>query len=134
MSAAAADDLIRPDPTLTPGATLPVTAADVCRPGYAVRHLDGRTKAKVYREYGIERKSGYYEIDHLISLSLGGSNDIRNLWPQSYEAAPWGAGAKDRLEERLHELVCSGAITLQDAQEALAEDWVETYEKYIGRQ
>jgi 5-methylcytosine-specific restriction endonuclease McrA len=26
---------------------------------------------------------GAYEIDHLISISLGGSNDIKNLWPQT---------------------------------------------------
>ena len=116
VSAAAAEDLIRPDPFLTPGDTLPVTAADVCHPGCAksIRHVDGRTKAKVYREYGIDRESGYYEIDHLISLSLGGSNDIRNLWPQSYSATSWGADAKDKLEERLHALVCSGAVTLRE--------------------
>jgi hypothetical protein len=129
---ALASDL--PDPKLTPGAVLPVTAAEVCQLGYAksVRHVDGRTKAKVYREYGIERTSGYYEIDHLISLSLGGSNDIENLWPQNYESEPWNAEVKDRLEDRLHSLVCGGAITLQEAQKALAQDWIAAYQKYIG--
>jgi hypothetical protein len=51
-SALAADPPFRPDPDLTPGAVLPVTAAEVCRPGYAksARHVDGKTKALVYRE------------------------------------------------------------------------------------
>jgi hypothetical protein len=51
-------------------------------PGYAksVRHVSGMIKAQVYREYGIaSHRSGEYEVDHLISLELGRSNDIRNL-------------------------------------------------------
>src|SRR5215468_306538 len=78
-SPAVAGDL--PDPTLTPGAVMTTDAATVCMPGYAksVRHVSGNVKAKVYAEYGItSRQPGEYEIDHLISLELGGSNDIKN--------------------------------------------------------
>jgi hypothetical protein len=35
--------------------TLPVTTDEICEPGYSEfvrRHIDGRTKAEVYREYG----------------------------------------------------------------------------------
>ena len=74
---AAAGDL--PDPALTPGAVLTTDAAAVCTPGYAksVRHVSGKVKAQVYREYGItHHASGEYEVDHLISLELRGSNDI----------------------------------------------------------
>jgi len=133
-SALAADPPVRPDPDLTPGAVLPVTAAEVCRPGYAksVRHVDGKTKALVYREYGIEHhRSGAYEIDHLISLGLGGSNDIRNLWPESLDTHPWNGRAKDRLEDRLHKLVCKGALNLDEAQAAIASDWIAAYQKYV---
>lgn len=134
VSAFASDTLIRPDPRLTPGAVLPVTAEQVCQLGYAksVRHVDGKTKARVYREYGIDRNAGFYEIDHLISLSLGGSNDIRNLWPESYDTTPWNAEAKDTLEDRLHKLVCDGTISLAEAQHAIASDWIAAYKKYVG--
>jgi hypothetical protein len=55
---ALADDPIRPDPHLTPGAILTSDTALVCAPGYSrtVRHTSGQLKAFVYREYGIDRK------------------------------------------------------------------------------
>lgn len=119
---------------LTPGAVFPVTAAEVCRPGYAksVRHVAGKTKALVYREYGIQdHRFAAYEVDHLISLGLDGSNDVRNLWPQSFDTQPWNAHAKDRLENRLHRLVCEGTLSLGEAQAVIASDWIAAYQKYI---
>jgi hypothetical protein len=64
------------------------------------------------------------EIDHFESLEIGGSNAITNLWPEYYAAAPGqtgylGARAKDVLETHLHRQICSGAITLLDAQQAI---------------
>jgi hypothetical protein len=86
-SSASAGDLS--DPALTPGAVMTTDAATICTPGYAksVRQVSGKVKAQVYAEYGIaSHRSGEYEVDHLISLELGGSNDIKNLWPESCRA------------------------------------------------
>lgn len=70
-----------------------------------------------------------YEEDHLISLELGGDpRSEQNLWPEPY-AGDWGAKKKDTLENWLHKQVCAGSMTLQDAQHAIATDWVATYQK-----
>jgi hypothetical protein len=73
VSPAFAADPIRPDPKLTPGDILPVTTDEICEPGYSkfVRHyIDGKIKAEVYREYGLENHQlGAYEIDHLIAIA-----------------------------------------------------------------
>ena len=124
-----------PDPHLTPGATVAATATDICRPGYArsVRHVTRRTEARVFHEYGLRRGDGAkYEVDHLISLELGGSNAIQNLWPQRADTHPWNSHLKDRLENRLHALVCSGALSLQRAQRAIAVNWIAAYRQYLG--
>ena len=99
-----------PDPKLTPGDVFDVTAQDICVPGYAkkVRAVPAWLKRKAYAEYRItEYKTGDYEVDHLIPLSLGGSNSIRNLWPQSTSTSPWNSYVKDALERKLHRLVCA---------------------------
>ncbi len=126
---------ILPDPNLTPGDTFEVTAQDLCVPGYTkkVRNVPAEMKREVYREYGItSHGSGDYEVDHLIPLELGGSNSIKNLWPESHRTAPWNAQVKDRLEGKLHELVCSGQLDLKTAQQAIASNWIEAYEKYVS--
>ena len=71
-------------------------------------------------------------MDHLIPLSLGGSNSIPNLWPQSYHTTPWNAHVKDVLEVRLHNLVCNGKVDLQTAQHEIATNWIKAYQKYIA--
>lgn len=124
-----------PDARTTPGATLEVTAEDVCTAGYSklVRSVPSRVKEEVYAEYGIaSHEPGEYEVDHLISLELGGSNSVRNLWPQSYRTQPWNAHEKDKLENRLHRMVCDGTIDLKTAQRAIASDWIAAYRKYMS--
>ncbi len=125
-----------PNPTLTPGAIFPgVTREQVCTPGYAklVRHVSGKEKALVYREYNVPQEfHAQGEIDHLISLELGGSNDIKNLWFEPYYTTPWNARVKDRLEAVLHAEVCRGQITLQQAQNEISKDWTVAYQKRFG--
>jgi hypothetical protein len=116
-----------PDPACTPGAIFAgATAGQVCRPGYAesVRNVSPALKSEVYGEYGIySHVRGSYEVDHLVSLELGGSNARANLWPES---AP-GYREKDGIEDRLHAAVCAHEITLAAAQREIARDWRHTY-------
>ncbi len=90
---ARAEDPIRPDPKLTPGAVMTnVTVEQIMQKGYAnklnggVRHVTAAEKKQIFTEYfgKVPGIKGHYEIDHLISLELGGSNDPKNLWPESY--------------------------------------------------
>jgi hypothetical protein len=90
-------------------------------------------KLEVYAEYAITMHGpGDYEVDHLIPLELGGSNSIKNLWPESHRTAPWNAQVKDLLEGKLHELVLRGQLDLKTAQQAIAVNWIEAYKAYVG--
>jgi len=123
-----------PNPTRTPGAILDVTAADICVSGYAkrVRNVPVAVKRQAYASYGIlSHEPGEYEVDHLISLELGGSNSLRNLWPQSYRTHPWNAYVKDALENELHRRVCAGTIDLAKAQYVISHNWVIGYRAYV---
>jgi hypothetical protein len=110
-----------------------VSRAQVCTSGYAsgARDVHDAEKAAVYDRYGVTWVPYQHEVDHLISLELGGSNAIRNLWPEPY-AGRWGARTKDVLENRLHELVCDGRLSLASAQRQEAQDWVAAYRRYVG--
>jgi hypothetical protein len=119
----------RQDLACTPGDVLNVTKDDICQSGYArsVRNVPTSVKDKVYAEYGItSRSTGEYEVDHLVSLELGGSNDISNLWPEAASPKP-GFHEKDKVENYLHDQVCSSAVSLQDAQAQIATDWLVIY-------
>ena len=63
--------------------------------------------------------------------ALGGGDNIRNFWPQPYGAPVWNAHVKDALEDRLHDLVCSGELDLATAQRDIARDWTAAYKKYF---
>ncbi len=119
------------DAACTPGDILPnVTKDQVCKPGYAssTRNVPQSEKNQVYAEYGIKsHTAGQYEVDHLVSLELGGSNDISNLWPEAASPKP-GFHEKDKVENYLNSQVCSGAITLQQAQLEIATNWLAVYQ------
>jgi hypothetical protein len=119
-----------PDSACTPGAIFPdATTGKICQSGYAgsVRNVSTSEKDQVYAEYGIASHSpGQYEVDHLVSLELGGSNDIANLWPELASPTP-GFHQKDQVENYLHDQVCSGAIPLATAQQEIATNWLAVY-------
>jgi hypothetical protein len=118
-----------PDPKMTPGDTLDVSKTDICTQGYTkvVRDVPAAVKREAYAEYGRSKEKGKCcEVDHLIPLELGGSNRLKNLWPEPYDIE-WNARVKDRLENRLHAMVCAGEIDLPSAQKVIASDWVAAY-------
>jgi hypothetical protein len=78
-----------------------------------------------------------YEEDHRVSLELGGHpSDPHNLTPQPYEnildKVNLGAREKDIVESYLNREVCSGRMTLKDAQYKIISDWAEIYLKLKG--
>jgi hypothetical protein len=123
----------KPKAGLTPGETRPITIAEICRRPQAevIADIPEGTRRKVFAEYGISSRSDSFEVDYLITPDLGGTESLRNLWPQPYSVR-WNARVKDRLEERLHELVCAGKLDLPTAQRAIAVNWIDAYKKYVG--
>ena len=118
-----------PDPACTPGSVVTRDSAQVCAAGYAAGAgvVPESLKADVYAAYGITNPvPGDYQIDHLVPLSLGGSSDISNLWPNPVAPEP-GYNEKDRVEAYLQQQVCSGNMSLEQAQEQIATNWVGIY-------
>jgi hypothetical protein len=126
-----------PDPACTPGSIDPaVTRKDIrstiCKSGWTatVRPPESQTEyAKyhvAYPAYHIKH-SAVSELDHLVPLELGGSNDITNLWPEVGKQP----NAKDKVEDALNRAVCEGKASLAAAQSAIASDWI-TAEAKLG--
>ena len=142
-SGAFAGDL--PDPKLTPGVTNPaVTQANIqstiCKTGWTktIRptvSYTNKLKAKQMAAQNLPGKPSEYEEDHLISLELGGSpTSPQNLWPELWNPpSGWGAHKKDVIETFLKRQVCTGKMSLIDAQKFISIDWIETYKHFIKK-
>lgn len=125
-----------PNRALTPGMTRPVELDAVCSANDDDDfdpQVSEETQRTVFREYGIsmERSAKDFQVDYLISPQLGGTDDVRNLWPQSYKETTWNAHAKDVLERHLSQMVCEKQITLTQAQHEIASNWIAAYQKYF---
>ena len=125
-----------PDSACTPGAIFTTATPNViCVSGYTrtVRNVPFSEKEQAYAEYGIANHvPGQYEVDHLVPLELGGNNDIANLWPEAASPTP-GFHEKDMVENYLHDQVCSGAMSLKDAQKEIATNWLAVYKRMTNQ-
>ena len=120
---------------ITPGEARFITIEEVCsyqRAEVISRDIPDDVRKKVFEAYGIRpAQADQFEVDYLITPDLGGTESIRNLWPQPYSVR-WNAHVKDKLEQRLHELVCAHQLGLETAQRDIAVDWIGAYRKYVG--
>jgi len=122
---------VLPDPNCTPGAIDSVVNQDniqqtICVKGYTKKvrpsaSYTNQLKVQQITDYGYsDTNTKDYEEDHLISLELGGSpSDPKNLWPEP-GASP---NPKDKIENLCHEKICSGQISLSQAQKEIATNW-----------
>ena len=115
----------RPDRRCSPGAYYAgLTTALLCSPSLhtiGIQDVPESETHAVEAEYGLAPRHGRsLEIDHIISVDLGGSNDIANLWPEIGKQP----NPKDKVENDLHRAVCDGKVTLAAAQHAIATDWL----------
>lgn len=123
-----------PDHSCTPGVIDPhVTQQNIhktiCVSGYTrtVRPASKLTNSLKIRQIMLYGYTGpaanprNIEEDHLISLELGGApSDTKNLWPEF----PKSPNPKDKIENLLHKLVCSGAMKLHTAQQLISHNWM----------
>jgi hypothetical protein len=109
--------------TMTPGVVNPdvtqaTISATICVRGWTktVRpptEYTSHLKIEQMRKYGLTGSPSDYQEDHLISLELGGNpTDPRNLWPEPYPRA----ADVDKIENDLNDAVCSGRMSLDEAQ------------------
>jgi hypothetical protein len=122
-----------PDPTITPGAVRTIDVGEICSSGTRqLRHWGRARDDRIMSEYGLSPgPHPDWEIDHLIPLCLGGSDEDRNLWPQPRRSIErdWPAERKDDLEARLCQMVCEGQLDVREAQQEIASDWTESYRR-----
>ena len=130
-----------PDPACTPGAVNPTITADVLRdPSFRTgEERDDLTseaaKKVVYDWYGVtppddNRGPGQVcELDHLISIGLGGSDALENIWPQCGPVDVPVGQREFKIKDAHAELglmrqVKAGA-DLAEIQHKIADDWTQ---------
>jgi hypothetical protein len=121
---------------LNPDVTEDTINQTICVPGYAksvrpaTSYTNGVKQMLLQRARKDPSLAQYYELDHIIPLSLGGHpRKLDNLELQILEGEN-GAKKKDRLEVKLQCLVCSGQVKLETAQREIVEDLQAAYHKY----
>ena len=122
----------RPSTYKTPGATAKVKMEQLCAPDFAqsVKPASDWQRTQALERYGLRADGFSGELDHLVPVSLGGSNDPDNLWPFR-ASGTFTLEAKQALASKLQGLVCSGKLSLKDAQDAFRKDWTLSYQVHM---
>lgn len=82
------------------------------RIAYCKRNVSSETKARVYEYYGIPvQERRFYTIDHMIPLSIGGSNYEENLWPEHKQIK----ASRINLENEIYSAVSKSELTQAEA-------------------
>jgi hypothetical protein len=124
-SNADAQDLLLPNPKLTPGK---LAQRDKDLHGVSIA-----MEQKVFNRYRIPwTRRAEFKIDHLIPLDLGGADHVENLWPQNLRIKPYGYERKELLTRCLLLRIAEGRITLAQAQTAVQQDWIDAFIDYLG--
>ena len=87
-------------------------------------------RAEALERYGLRPDGFSGELDHLVPVSLGGSNDPDNLWP-FHASGSFTLEAKQALAIKVHDMVCAGKLSLKDAQDAFRKDWTLAYQVHM---
>jgi hypothetical protein len=138
--------VLLPNPRISPGEVRTTDLSVVCgESAQDFRNTSESLKKQVYAAYDTAPHKGVCEdatrrtkkgkdisegceVDHIISLELGGADTKENLFPQPYNPpSGFGAHAKDRVENYLHEQVCKHGMSLPEAQKKIATDWYQVY-------
>jgi hypothetical protein len=143
--ASSVDGILLPDPNCTPGAINQTLTADVLtNPDFrtgCVRDnaTSAKDKANTYVWYKIPHPQNnrgvmqVCELDHLISLELGGADSLANIWPQCGPSKvvlrERYFKRKDAVENWLAKQVRDGVMKLEDAQNGIAQDWTQFLEE-----
>jgi hypothetical protein len=125
---------IYPNSNLTPGNLLTMDEYILCIPGNPEKIqmnkgvIPESVVKQVFANYQIKYPTTKaYQIDKFIPYSLGGSDNIKNLWPQSIDYP--GYKEKDIAEKYLYNLMCNKTINITEAQLRIKTDWVKVYKE-----
>jgi hypothetical protein len=96
--------------------TQATVSSTVCVPGWSAKHRPPFTYTnRIKRDLLHGRPARDFQLDHLVSLSLGGAPYSRlNLWLE-----PIGQALRDdQLEWEWHRMLCAGTVTLRQVRRA----------------
>ncbi len=122
-----------PNNYYTPGKAEKVDVKQLCAATFesSAKPVADWQKNSALERYGVRPENFSGELEHLVPVSLGGTNDPDNLYP-FHAQGEYTAEAKQRLAQKLHELVCDGKLSLKQAQDVFKKDWTKGYKQYLG--
>ena len=120
-----------PNNMYTPGKADKVDVKQLCAADASAKPVADWQRNEALTRYGVRPEGFNGEIEHLVPVSLGGTNDPDNLYP-FHAQGEYTLDAKQRLAAKLRELVCDGKVSLKQAQDVFKKDWTKGYKQYLG--